>query len=267
MQLTAGEGGWWWPQSEGAVQCQSRLTSWCQSVHQPVISCLHFPSFCQLKPEERERGISFTSPSVRAHLFIYSQRTPPRVFVLWLSHWVLLKSVPSWRNAIYTCLMGDTAAHQPLSIIKDIFTNITHDAVGLFVSGPFIISIPIRWVLLEVWGINESWVSMGKRIENQGSGFIVLWIKIWLNWSKLCCDSNEWKRGDRGYSSSPQWLTPASVWGETTGEKSVSSPRGDNKTRDVPKCYQQEQSGGKNSHQVFCLRSSWDFLIWVKFIC
>lgn len=81
---------------------------------------------------------------------------------------------------------------------KDIFTNITHDAVGLFVSGPLITSIPIRWVLLEVWGINESGVSMGKRIENQGSGFVILWIKIWLNWSKVCCDSNEWKRGDGG---------------------------------------------------------------------
>lgn len=73
--------------------------------------------------------------------------------------------------------MGDTAAHQPPSIIKDIFTDITHDAVGLFVSGPFISSVPIRWVLLEVWGINESGVSMGKRMENQGSGFVYCGLK------------------------------------------------------------------------------------------
>lgn len=58
------------------------------------------------------------------------------------------------------------AAHQPLAIIRDTFTNITHNAVGLFVSGPFITSIPIR-VLLDVWGINESGVGMGKRMEDQ----------------------------------------------------------------------------------------------------
>lgn len=179
MHLTAGRGV-----GDGLsqkVQCSVRADSppdVSLSISLSEVASTFLPSVSwNLK---RERRISFTSPSVRAHLFIYSQRTPPRVFVLWLSHWVLLKSVPSWRNAIYTCLMGNTAAHQPLSIIKDIFTNITHDAVRLFVSGPFITSIPIRWVLLEVRGINESGVSMGKRMEDQGSGF-----KIWLNWSKV----------------------------------------------------------------------------------
>lgn len=47
------------------------LTSWHQSAHQAVIRCLHFPSFHQLKPEERDEPLLHSSFRQREPLHLF----------------------------------------------------------------------------------------------------------------------------------------------------------------------------------------------------